>query len=117
MADFLPVDFDDSTGITTHVRFNRDSSGKRISTDFLTTQDVEPILDANKREQFNAKGKACERGRMGFHAARVPMSIQLKWLVEHGVDLYSPDPDQQKKVRQLLNSNEYSHLRVAELQL
>ena len=110
-AGFKLFDVDDATGISTYHRFE---DGVRH---MFYEQDVEPILDTNKAERYNAKGKACERGRMGFKVASIPIIVQMKWLTEYGVDVYSPDPGQQKKVRELLNSREWMHLRQAELQL
>lgn len=114
-SDFRFFDFDPFTGIRTDVRFERDAKGNRLATQFLTTQDVEPILEANKRERYNAKGKATEKGRMGFKVASIPISVQYKWLTEEGWDCLSPDPDCQKKLRQKLNDPEWRHLRCAEL--
>lgn len=117
MNGFRHLDYDPDTGITTQIRFNRDSAGKRISTDFLTTQDVTPILDANAAERYDGKGKATQRGRLGMKVASIPLSVIQEWKNVHGVDLFSQDPDQQKKIRQLLNDAGYYKLRVAEINL
>jgi len=112
---FKPFDYDPFTGITTLRRFNYNGGGDKSTVDYLKTQDVEPILEANKRERYNAKGKACERGRLGFKVATIPINLQYKWLTEEGWDCLSPDPGCQKKLRQKLNDPEYMHLRCAEL--
>ncbi len=107
-------DHDDVTGITTFRRFNW-NGGKNSTVDYVTQQDIEPILEANKREQYNAKGKACEKGRMGFKVASIPITLQYKWLTEEGWDCMSPDPGCQKKLKQKLNDPEYRYLRCAEI--
>lgn len=111
MADFRLFDDDQLSGIKT---FHAYEDGVRH---ILTTQDVEPILEANKRERYNAKGKVCEKGRLGFKVASIPISIQYKWLVEEGWDCLSPDPGCQAKLKQKLNDPEWCHLRCAELVL
>lgn len=119
-AGFELFSYDWDTGIATWRRFeynaaNPDQSRRRI----VRTQDVEPILDDNKREQYNAKGTFCQRGRLGVKAATIPMLVQQKWLIEDGIDLTIMGECEwtQRKVRQKLNSNEYSYLRVAEFQI
>jgi hypothetical protein len=117
-AGFRLFDHEAESGITTFRRFNYNERNPDQSTsDYVTHQDVEPILEANKREKFNAKGKVCEKDRIGFKVARIPITIQYKWLVEEGWDCLSSDPDCQKKLRQKLNDPEWCHLRVAELVL
>lgn len=112
-SGFSVFDHDDLTGITTFRRFNW-NNGTNSTTDYLIHQDCEPILEANKAERYNAKGKACERGRMGFKVARIPIVIQMKWLTEEGWDCLSPDPGCQAKLKQKLNDPEWSYLRCAE---
>jgi hypothetical protein len=67
-------------------------------------QDVEPLLDACKRDHNHADRKLGD----GAHAASIPSSVQLKWLVERGVNVL--DPDHQSAVAKLLDG-EYKHLK------
>jgi hypothetical protein len=39
--------------------------------------------------------------------------VQLKWLIEHGVDICNPD--HMPGVTKLLNSNEYRYLKVRDI--
>jgi hypothetical protein len=48
-----------------------------------------------------------------WHVAEIPIGIQYKWLIEHGIDVYNRD--HWPKVRQLLNSNEWRYLRTKEV--
>ena len=116
-AGFKVFDHDDITGVTTFRRYNHNNGGDTSTVDYVTHQDVESILDANKAEQFNAKGMATQKGRIGFKVASIPISVQYKWLTEEGWDCLSPDPDCQKKLRQKLNDPEWRYLRCAELVL
>jgi hypothetical protein len=67
-------------------------------------QDVEPLLDACKHDNNHADHKL----RNGAHVASIPSSVQLKWLVERGVNVL--DPDHQPAVAKLLDG-EYMHLK------
>ena len=115
-AGFQFFSHDAPSGITTYRRFNYSPHG-RSTVDYVAHQDVESILEANKAERWNAKGRVCERGRKGLKVARIPISVQYKWLTEEGWDCLSPDPDCQKKLTQKLNDPEWRHLRCAELVL
>ena len=111
---------DPLTGITTWRRFKLNlKDPENSSADYMRTQDVEEILDANKGEQYNAKGTFTQRGRYGVHAATIPMIVQQKWMIEDGIDMAIMGECEwtQRKVKQKLNSSEYAHLRVAEFQL
>lgn len=74
---------------------------------FITyEQDVEPLLDQNKAAANDASGRF---GDM-VHVASIPPSIQLKWLVEKGVDLFNQDHAQ--AVAKLLDDPEWRYLKV-----
>lgn len=109
MATERLLDCDHLTGISTYHSFE---NGKRT---LRTVQDIDAILDDNKSGQYNAKGRATERGRIGFRVASIPIMVQYKWLHEEGWDCMSNDPGCQKKLRQKLNDPEWRHLRRAEL--
>jgi hypothetical protein len=70
--------------------------------------DVSHILDQNARLANAGVG----HGREMRLAASIPPSLIQKWKVEHGVDIFSADPEQKRKARELLNSNEYYRLRI-----
>ena len=76
------------------------------------TQDVEPYLDSNKQSMINLDVTQHRKGDL-WHMASIPNVIINKWLIEDGIDVFSKDPDQQKKVKQKLNSPEWRYLRVA----
>lgn len=73
------------------------------------TEDVEPVLDENKR-LFNLND-GYSPSRELRRVASIPASIQTKWLVELGVDVMNKD--HWPAVKRLLNSNEYLYLRTA----
>lgn len=79
-------------------------------------QDVEAILEANKQDAVNnrpIKEQARKAGGWGAHAARIPLQLVHKWLVEEGLDVYSNDPDQKRRLKQKLNDPEWRHLRTS----
>jgi hypothetical protein len=99
------LDYDPFTGLMTFHDYDETEDKTFISYE----QDVEPILERNKRAQNEATG------RMGdmVHVASIPSSIQLKWLIEHGVDI--TNKDHMPRVARLLNSSEYRYLKVRDI--
>jgi len=96
------VDADPDTGLTTW--FHREHDGSWV---YQKTQDVEPILEANRWNQsFNHMNGGLRR------VASIPLIIIEKWLREYGVNYW--DPDHQDKVDQLLNSSDWKWLRTDE---
>lgn len=73
------------------------------------TQDVEPILDANKASHLFGNGYSPSRELR--HRARVPAVIYELWKNVLGVDMLNPD--HKGAVRRLLNSNEWASLRTS----
>jgi hypothetical protein len=73
-------------------------------------QDVTALLDANKEAQNHCYPYFSDRSAK--LVARIPHIVIELWRVRYGIDYYSPDPDVQKKVDQLLNSSEWCWLRV-----
>jgi len=96
------LDFDPVTGLKTFHDYDATEDKTFISYE----QDVEPILERNKALQAENTGKM---GDM-VHVASIPCSIQLKWLIEHGVDITKPDHSD--GVKRLLNSPDYRYLKV-----
>lgn len=81
------------------------------TTEMLATADVTDHLEQNKAMMNHNDGYSPSRELR--RVASIPAIIILKWKEELGVDFYSTDPEQKRKVRQLLNSNEYLFLRTA----
>ena len=72
-----------------------------------TTEDVAPVINSNKAMQ-NAGNHAADENF--WHAAKIPSSIILKWLVEDQIDVYNPDDIDRVKAK--LNDPDYRHLRT-----
>ena len=100
-------DHDPETGIRT---VYEDLGGDKFALHY--EQDVEPILEENKKKQ-SAGRDYYARDKDMWRVASIPIGVQYKWLIEHGVDIMNQD--HWPKVRQLLNSNEYRYLRTAEV--
>ena len=81
------------------------------TTEMLATADVTDHLEQNKAMMNHNDGYSPSRELR--RVASIPAIIILKWKEELGVDFYSSDPEQKRKVRQLLNSSEYLFLRTA----
>ena len=99
-------DYDPTTGVRTE--FEDTDEGFNLH----YTQDAEPLLDRNKAVQNSGAKQADDNF---WHAASIPASVQMKWLVEHGIDVYNPDHSQ--GVKRLLNDPEWRHLRTWKFQI
>lgn len=96
------LDHDELTGLSTWHDYDPDTDETRLT----YVQDVEPLLDANKAAANEASGPMGEM----CHVASIPVSVQLKWLVEKGVDVLNPDHKQ--AVAKLLDDGEWRYLKV-----
>jgi hypothetical protein len=101
--NWLPMGTED--GISSFIR----DDGK--TTEILSSADVTDHLEQNKAMYTHNDGYS--KSRELRRVASIPAIVILKWKEELGVDFYSSDPEQKRKVRQLLNSNEYQFLRTA----
>lgn len=77
-----------------------------------TVQDVEGILDANKK--FAAHDTYTKEGIKGgmWHYASIPLIVQLKWLTEYGKENYPLKQGNEKLLFKLLNSPEWKYLKA-----
>lgn len=99
------LDYDELTGLRTWHDYD-ETTGE---TSFHYEQDVEPILEANRRAANDAQGRMGEM----VHVASIPVSIQLKWMIEKGVDILNPD--HKKAVAKLLDDPEWRYLKCREI--
>lgn len=70
------------------------------------SQDLQPIIDANKQWANHVE----QKGDMRL-AARVPVDVIYEWLQKYGVRAW--DKNHIPAVKRLLNSNEYRYLRTS----
>ena len=99
-------DYDPETGV--REIFVPTDDGFQIRTE----QDCEPILDLNKAKRSMGKEYYAADPDM-WKVAEIPIVVQMKWLCEHGVDIYNRD--HWPAVKRLLNSNEWRYLKTAEV--
>lgn len=74
-----------------------------------TSQDCQPILDRNKE----LANEPLDKRKDIWRVASIPPVVQMKWLVEEGIDVF--DPEHAPAVRKKLNSNEWRYLRTSEI--
>lgn len=87
--------------------FHYDEDTQRFAVE--TRQDVEPILDANKRAQADGDGYTPSREMR--HIARIPNVVIEKWINELGVNVFNKD--HAPAVRRLLNDPDWRFLRTS----
>lgn len=99
------LDYDPIRGVSCY--FEQDSSGAIL---LHHEQDVESILEANKRQKSieNLSNKGIKKGM--WHYGCVPDVILMKWTKEVGSDILASH--NRKEFFKRLNSPEYSHLRT-----
>jgi hypothetical protein len=96
------LDFDAFSGVKTFHDY--DEATQQTSLTYV--QDVSAALDANKAAANHASGPL---GDM-VHVASIPVSVQLKWLIDKGIDVLNPDHKQ--AVAKLLDDPEWRYLKV-----
>lgn len=101
------LDYDPLTGVKSFHQYHDDTDTFTIETE----QDCAPILDHNKALKNEGVNKKSDM----WHAASIPMTVQMEWLTKHGVDLHNRD--HWDGVKRLLNSSDYSHLRTGHFRL
>lgn len=91
--------------ITTEFTPNYDGSVLEVK----RTQDVEPYLEANKRDRLETPSWQPFSGRDMYRVASIPLIVVEQWIKE-GINLF--DSSDKPKVMARLNSPEYSYLRT-----
>lgn len=101
------LDYDELTGLATYHEYDQVTGRTHIH----TYQDVSQYLERNKAA-YNTPG-AKEQGikECWWRVADVPLVVLLKWKNELGVDWRNKN--HLPKIKALLNSNEYRHLRTS----
>ena len=96
------LDIDPLSGLKTFHRYDETED----RTILRYEEDVEPLLDRNKElENHHSSGPMGEM----CHVASIPVSVQLKWFVDKGVDVLNPDHKQ--AVAKLLDDPEWRYLK------
>ena len=96
-------------GIAEELIYDEGHQGKnRHSFAVKRTQDVDPVLKDNAR--LRALNDGYSPSRSMRRVARIPTVIILKWIEEFGYDPTAKGHE--KKLWELLNSNEYAYLRT-----
>ena len=73
------------------------------------TEDIQPLIDSNAR----ARNEADKHAKWGDwnRVASIPATVVMQWMKE-GINVMAPTDEDQKKIKQKLNSPEYAYLRT-----
>lgn len=99
-------DHDPLTGVTTW--YEDTDTGFNLKYE----QDSEDILELNKAKQKMGREYYAQDDEM-WRVASIPVIVQMKWMVEKGVDVLNPD--HWPAVKRLLNDPEWRYLKTAEV--
>lgn len=99
------LDFDADTGLETWHDYDKETGETRLH----YRQDVSDILEANKARANAATGPIGDIALV----ASIPVSVQLKWMIEKGVDVMNPD--HKGAVAKLLDDPDWRYLKCREI--
>lgn len=107
-AGFEPLTICTVTGIRKYYQELPDGKARLVS-----IQPADAILNQNANERYDAKGTFTKRGKWGFQAARIPVTLfnELRYH-EDGSRLDPEDFD--KRISQVLNDGDFSKFRIGE---
>lgn len=96
---------DPLTGLVTYHQYDEDTDETVLSYE----ADAEPVLERNKILQNDPEHwKKGVKNDFVFYAS-IPVGVQMKWLVEKGVDVWKHEHG--RSVSKLLEDPEYRHLK------
>jgi hypothetical protein len=97
------------TDVLTTLELRGRSGERRRDLVVRSFQDVEDIIERNKRLQNEP-----QKSDWGRHIATIPNNILLKWMLEEGVPVLGmPAHEWDKFLRKKLNDPDWRHLRTA----
>lgn len=100
------IGYDEITGLSTLHEYNPQTD----ETTIIHVGDSTPYLEENKRlandTDYTKQGFKNEF----YKYASIPPAVQVKWLIEKGVDVYNPHHG--KEVLALVNHPDYRYLKV-----
>ena len=99
-----PFDYDPTSGLVTTFESTPDGFVLHYR------HDAGPVLEANKAKQAAGRDFYASDPDM-WKVAEIPIGVQYKWLIEHGVDVLNRD--HWPAVRRLLNDPEWRYLKTA----
>lgn len=99
------LDYDHFTGTATYHHYDHQSKQTIIE----TVHDCSPVLERNKILTNKDDAKKQIKNNW-WHVASIPIGVQHKWLVDHGVNIFKKD--HWGKVKKLLKDPDYKYLKT-----
>ena len=100
------LSYDPTTGMSIYFDYNELTDETTLEYE----QDVEPMIERNKALQNDPEySKQGIKDEM-WHYASIPVGLQMKWLVEEGLDVY--DDNAWPQISKKLNDPEYRYLKT-----
>ena len=96
----------DERGVLNRYYWNEDDQ----TMDVRRTFDVSSILELNKRQAVSSLDKRYGK-EMLHHVAEIPMTMIVYFKQKHNLDIFDPDPSEQKRFLKLLDDPDYMYLK------
>lgn len=74
-------------------------------------QDVEPILEANKKE-YNSVSTKGKKFKGDFHKVATIPNVMVEKFMKMGINLMRPTKEDMVRLKKILNDPDYKHLRT-----
>jgi len=101
------LDYDALTGVSTWHEYDHASKTRIIG----MTQDVGPLLEANKRTAIEGSNTMAEKGTMRMHLhARIPVLWREQFIKKYGKDI--SDPSVRKEYFRELEDPDHRYLKT-----
>lgn len=106
-ARYWKTERDPNTGILERYYWDAEEEVMTIR----KTHDITDVIQSNKA-RANASLDQRFGNQMLHHVAEIPLAIVIKWQKEYGIDVFSMDPDQKKRVLKMLDDPEWRYLKT-----
>lgn len=107
------LDYDPVQKVSTYIVIDDEGDVEKIRIkSYQDPRMLQAIKDVNQ-ERLSHGASYYKSNKDFWHGASIPCIVQLEWREKYGItDVTAPEHD--KKITQLLNSNEYHHLRTGD---
>ena len=109
MPQWELIDYNEQTGVRKWIAANQhEDDAVLVKTEF-NPHHTRAIIEANKASQ----NETLDRRSDMWLAASIPAEVQFLWWDKYRINSWSPNEDDRKRMKALLNSSEWAYLKRA----